>query len=128
MAGAQVQAASYIYGNLSPGDAYAGIRLDFTGAAQKVAGSSLIWSTAGYNWLLWGSAGDYYVRCTYTGSAPSGSATSTWLQLNVSRNWYYEVTATGTLAGTMTISIATDSGGTNIISTADVYLEASVEI
>lgn len=69
---------------------------------------------------LWGQGitpANYWARLTVTaGSAPtSGSATSTWLQLNSSRSWTWTRASLGTTSATITLEIASDSGGTTIV-------------
>ena len=118
---------SWVDISISPNDSYAGVRYNSGGNEEFVEGSALLWDDTGNDWLVSGSASDYWIRCT-AAATPLGSAKGVWLQLNTTRSWYFAVTGTGTANDTLTIEIATDSGGANIIDSCTVYLEASVEI
>lgn len=123
----QLYNASYTQFNISPTDSYAGYRLTSAGDIHKCEATSATFTDTGLNWLNSGSG--YYVRVTVVGDTlTSSSGTGTWLALSTTRTWYYSVTGvSGLLAGTLTVEIADDSVGTNILATASVYLEASVE-
>src|SRR5574341_883987 len=61
-----------------------------------------------------GIGANYWVRVTATGDTPSGTL-NTWLALSSSRV-YSLSSSNGNRSCTLTIQIATDSGGTNIVS------------
>lgn len=101
-------------------------------------GSTSVWvsngtSGAGANWgtpTTSGAGANYWIRATLSsGSTPSGSALNTWHQLNAQRGWLVERNSTiGTTSCTLSVSIATDSAGTNIVATADLSLGASLTV
>jgi hypothetical protein len=121
---------SYFDGSLAPADSFAGVQYTSAGDIYKCEGNTLTYTDTTMNWLLVGSAADYWIRATYTGDAPNGgSAVNSWLQLSTTRSWSVGVTGNqGLLSSTLTISIATDSGGSNIIATGLCYIEATVEL
>lgn len=84
-------------------------------------------STAG-NWFTpttTGIGSSYWVRVTKNSGAnnTSGQALGTWLQLSSNRSWTWVVTGNNSLSANLTIEIATDSLGSNIVAT-----EASVNV
>lgn len=78
-------------------------------------------STSPTNWYTptTGSIGTgYWVRATATSGSLSSGTTGSWLQLNSARTWVRDNAGTeGTLSATLTLEIATDSGGVNIVAT-----------
>lgn len=67
----------------------------------------------------------YWIRATKTsGTTPGGDALATWLQLNVARQWYLRAAPNNDFACTLTIQIATDSAGTNIVTSGGYSIEA----
>jgi len=69
----------------------------------------------------------YWIRCTVnSGTTPTGSATGSWLQLNAARTWQHDQTVIGTVTCTLTIEIASDSGGANIVSSGSFTITADV--
>lgn len=122
---------SYYKFSISPADAYAGIQYTSAGDQYKAEGTTLSYTDTGANWLLVGSSADYWMYMEWTGgageTAPQGSAYNSWLQLSTTRSWHQGVTGLGTKYSYLTVKIATDSGGSNIIATAAIYLEAAVE-
>lgn len=85
---------------------------------------------ASYNWITptTGST-THYVRATLTSGTFSSGTTGSWLALTTNRAWVTEVTSSfGTKSTSALIEIATDSGGTNVVVSANVTLEATVEL
>lgn len=76
--------------------------------------------TLDQTWLLSGSASDYSVRLTGTGSAPDSGSTATWLALTSSREWYWEVVGIGFKEFTGTLEIAKTSNLSNILASCSV--------
>lgn len=98
------------------------------GTAQAVGDS-----TTNFNWgtpTTAGAGNSYWVRATLSsGSTPSGTL-NTWLQLSTTRGWsvFRSSSSVGTTTSVLTIQIATDSGGSNIIDTATITLVANIDI
>lgn len=112
----------------SPTDAYAGVQYRSAGGEYGMNNStSLSWNYSGTDWLVRGSAGDYWIKATPTGGTIQGSATSTWLQLNADRGWYISELGLGSDSTSLLIEVATDSGGTNVIESCTVALSVSVD-
>ena len=82
-----------------------------------------------YNWLTptTGST-TYYVRATLISGSLNSGTTGTWQALTTDRAWdvYVNEFTSGFQNANLTIAIATDSGGTNIVVSANISLEASV--
>jgi hypothetical protein len=82
-----------------------------------------------YNWLTptTGST-TYYVRATLNSGSLNSGTTGVWEALTTDRVWDVFVSefSSGFQNANLTIAIATDSGGTNIVVSANISLEASV--
>jgi hypothetical protein len=85
------------------------------------------WVNVG-NWLVVGSVADYEVYLGYTGDAPSGSSTGTWLNLGTTRDWTWTTTL-GILSANVLLSIgpAGSSGANNYLTDIlyTVYVEST---
>ncbi len=108
---------------------YAGVRLSLGGTeyAYSAAGSP-----TGFNlgsWLLSGDAADFWARCTLNSGTLDGanSGVGSWLQLNTTRSWAIVRTTNGNDTADFDIDIATDSGGANIIASANYTPSATRE-
>lgn len=107
---------------LSPATATAYYGLGSSGTGEYYSFGVVNWT-----WLLLGVNSDYQVRATLvSGTAPSGSATGSWLTLNTSRNWSLTKSGVGTRTCTLTIEIrrVVDSV---VIDTATVDITAIVD-
>jgi hypothetical protein len=70
----------------------------------------------------------YYIRATLvTGIAPGGSLLNTWLALSALRTWNHSRSSVGQRSCQLTIQIASDAAGSNIVSSGQFSLLASVE-
>lgn len=81
-----------------------------------------------YDWVTPTSAGgNYYIRATVSsGATPTGSAVNSWISTGSAITWEVRVIDPDTtVTSNLSISIATDSGGTNIVHTGSVSLTAS---
>lgn len=82
-----------------------------------------------YDWITptTGST-SYFVRATLNSGSLSSGTTGTWLALTSDRNWAVQKleNSTGSQVANLTIAIASDSGGTNIVVSATISLEATV--
>ena len=117
---------------LSPADATAAIQFRSDGVLN-------IYGSLGIDALSWfaptevGIGAAYWIRLTVTsGDGPnSGDSTGAWLSLSVTRTWSWTVTSNsgGLRSGVVTVQIATDSAGSNIVaSKTGVNISATVEI
>lgn len=89
-----------------------------TSTGADTAFSTQYWHTSGNTTI-----GDAYwvrfTRVTGTSTNYAGAAVSTWHQISSTRSCGYDVPeAAGEFAGTYTIEIASDSGGSTIVSTS----------
>jgi len=122
-----VPAGSYIDVALTPADAGVNYTLLFDGSyliTGDVAGT-----LATGVWLspTTGST-TRYIRATLTSGTFTSGTVGSWLQLNTNRTWRTQFTsAFGSKTTTATFDLATDSGGTNIVQTVSVTLEAVVD-
>lgn len=76
-----------------------------------------------------GIGAGYWVRATLnSGTSPSGAALATWLSLaSVARQWTLTRSTQGTSTCSLTISIATDAAGTNVVATGTYVITASFD-
>ena len=125
---------SVLESNITPTDSYAGIRFNADGTIDSqentVNGFNHI-AVASWYTPTGGTPGTgYWIRATLTGGTnPIVGTLSTWLQLSSTRTWQNTITGIDYLQAIMTIEIATDSGGSNIVATATNYaIEAQVEV
>lgn len=82
-----------------------------------------------YNWITptTGST-TYFVRATLNSGSLNSGTTGTWLALTSNRVWsvYKDESSAGSQTADLTIAIASDSGGTDIVVSANVSLQAEV--
>ena len=96
---------------------YSGIQLNSNGTQYRYAfnGGTLGLTT----WLLGGTAAQFWARCTVNAGTLDGgsSATGTWLNLAITRDWYItdSIPNSGTVTVDFDIEIATDASGVDII-------------
>ena len=84
---------------------------------------------ASYNWLTpTATASTHFVRLTPTSGTFSGATTGVWLALTSDRAWAVSRFSVGTNSASGTLAISTNSGGTNIVATASITLQAVVDI
>jgi len=94
------------------GSAAVSIELNSSGVASYSEGGVTVFS---YNWLLTGSASDYYAYMDApTGSAFSTGTTGSSLQLNTTRTWSLSQSGDGSKSNTSTLRIK-NSSGTDIV-------------
>jgi hypothetical protein len=80
-------------------------------------------------WLESGSASDVQVYCTYTGDAPAGSATSTWLDCSSSTYWGVSTSGSGYESKSCTLTLTFRNKNTQAtLDTATITLNANTEI
>lgn len=119
----------YLDTALSPTDARVVFSINSNGTV--LATGDTAGTLASYNWITptTGST-TYYVRATLTSGTFTSGTTGTWLALSSNRSWTTGFTSNspGSKTTTATFEIATDSGGTNVVVSASVTLEAIVDI
>lgn len=120
---------TYLDSALSPTDASTTLNINSNGTV--VATGANTGTLASYNWITptTGST-TYYVRATLTSGTFTSGTTGTWLALSSNRSWNtsYISDTPGNKVTTATFEIATDSGGTNVVVSASISLEAIVDI
>jgi hypothetical protein len=119
----------YLDTALSPTDARVVFSVNSNGTV--LATGDTAGTLASYNWITptTGST-TYYVRATLTSGTFSSGTTGTWLALTSNRSWVTLFTSNspGNKMTTATFEIATDSGGTNVVVSASISLEAFVDL
>lgn len=99
---------------------YAGVIFTALGS-QRSLGPGIADETHELTWLLRGVAADYWVRCTLNSGTlePGADSTGIWITMDTDNRWYIRDGDSGPSAvdASITIDIATDSGGSNIIAT-----------
>jgi hypothetical protein len=107
--------------------ANAGYQLHSDGTIDLNRATTLTWSVNGGTWLTGGASSDAEVRATLnSGSTPSGSALSTWLNLGTTRNWYVTRSANGTTTCNLTVEIR-DASTLTVLDSATIVLTATVD-
>lgn len=94
------------------GTATAGVTFGADGALTS-SGSDSILSKS--RWAAAGFPGGYIRVTLNSGTAPTTGTTGSWLALSSARSWSWQRATVGTTNANITIEIATDSGGTNVI-------------
>ena len=105
----------------------AGVTLDSDGNEYAIAADGIgDGDDLTPHWLLIGAAGDYYGFCTQnSGDALEGAALDTWLVLSTDRSWFLNNGTGGTTkTANITVKIARDSGGTDVVANNDYDLSA----
>jgi hypothetical protein len=92
-----------------------------TGVAYWITGP------VNHRWCASLPSSTYYVRATVTSGEVSGGTTGTWLSTDVNRSWSRNRDATGISSATLLIEIATDSNGSNIITSGSYTITAIIE-
>lgn len=111
---------------------YAGVRLHSNGLQYyKNPSGTYAQETAGTPdpWLIIGSNDGFWARCTVDAGSlnDDNSGTGSWLQLDTTRSWSIVDTVAGPvpdITATITLEIATDDNGDDVIATQQFYLEA----
>ncbi|MEO8804632.1 MAG: hypothetical protein ABI433_01005 [Burkholderiaceae bacterium] len=103
------------------------VRRDGTWQLTNVSGTPTLSPSGSQTWLTPNNAGSgdaRWVRVTNAGpDAPTGTL-ATWLALTADRAWVLTAPPATTVNCTLTVAIATDSGGSNIVSSGSVTLHA----
>ena len=119
----------YLDTALSPTDARVVFSVNSNGTV--LATGDTAGTLASYNWITptTGST-TYYVRATLTSGTFSSGTTGTWLALTSNQSWVTLFTSNspGNKMTTATFELATDSGGTNVVVSASISLEAFVDL
>jgi hypothetical protein len=111
---------------LDPADATANVSFGTDGACSTASdlGSLADWWTRA---PIVGIGASYWIRCTVNSGSVTGSATGSWLQLNSVRSWGITRTVIGTATANLTIAIASDAAGANILASDTFNLSAIVD-
>ena len=125
----RLDADTYLDSALSPTDA--GVTININSNGTVVVTSLNLGTLASYNWITptTGST-SYYVRADPISGTFSSGTPSTWLALTSNRSWSttYTSNTPGNKMTTATFEIATDSAGTNVVVSAEISLEAYVDL
>lgn len=104
------------------------VRRDGTWQLTTGTGTPSISPSGSQNWVLPQNAtsGDTrWIRMTVnSGTAPTGLTAGTWTQLNTDRAVVLTAGPASTFDANITLDIATDSGGSNIVSSGVVVMHA----
>lgn len=107
----------------APGTATAGVTFGTDGAIS-FNGSG---PAADTNWWRPTAAGigaSYWVRATVNSGTLSTGTSGSWLQLNAARSWTKSSTGAGVLTCNITLQVASDAGGVDIVSSGSYNLSA----
>lgn len=86
-------------------------------------------SVNAYNWVVPTSEGsNYWCRATLSsGSTPLGSGLGSWIDTALNPGWEIQLSTVGSDTSVLSVQIASDSGGSNIIDTATITLYVQVD-
>lgn len=83
-------------------------------------------STPWFTPLTAGIGSSYWVKVTLnTGTAPGGDVTGSWLALSSARSWSLTRAINGTVSNNLTVQIASDAAGANVVATATFTMTAT---
>jgi hypothetical protein len=95
--------------------------------ATKTASATWAIGPVSHNWHSNPTAtvGDtFWIRATPTTGTFTSGTTGSWLQMNIDNVWTVSAPSLGSKSCTCTFEIATDSGGTNIVTSGSYIIEA----
>lgn len=123
----RLDSGTYLDSTFSPLDAQTTLTVGSNGALDVSTFNSGV--LASYDWLTpTATASTHFVRLTPTSGTFSGATTGVWLALTSDRAWFVNQTGVGFSSASGTLAISTNSGGTNIVATATITLQALVDI
>lgn len=116
---------TYTNTTFDPGTA--GVTLAINSNGSLTATGDNVGPLDSYDWIT-PTAGSttYFVRATLIGGSFSTGTTGTWLALTSNRTWSVSQSGAGTQTANATFEIASDSGGTNVVASANIILTADV--
>ena len=112
---------------VSSGTVSAGVHLATDGEEWAISSAGTLEGDSQGNWLDVGSNTDFWVRCTLNNGTLDAynSGTGTWLALTSARSWGVEkIAGKGTDSASITLEIASDAGGSNIIDSQGYIIQA----
>jgi hypothetical protein len=105
-----------VHNTVTPTQANAGWRFNTNGSIDIRVGASY---TVNQNWFNPNSTNignQYWARATLSsGTSPGGDVVGSWLALTSAREWNLSQSIVGLTTCTLTIAIASDAAGTNIV-------------
>ena len=113
-------------------DCFAGVFLKNDGVEWAYSNAGATEGTNLGDWLDIGTTADMWVRCTLDSGDLDGAnaGTGSWLAMTISRGWAIVDTTIpgGADLATITLEMATDAGGSNIIDTRSYNLSAEQDV
>jgi len=100
---------------------------DGTVSATKTAAASWNTGPVAHNWFnptLAGAGNAYWVRATINSGSLTSGTTGAWTSLASNQSWVVTKAVIGVLSCNMTIEIASDSGGANIVTSGSYTITA----
>ena len=123
----RLDSGTYLDSTFAPLDAQTDINVGSNGVLGVSTFNSGV--LANYNWITpTATASTHFVRLTPTSGFFSGDTTGVWLALTSDRAWAVSRFSVGFNSASGTLAISTNSGGTNIVATATITLQALVDI
>jgi hypothetical protein len=122
----RLDSGTYLDSTFSPLDAQTTLTVGSNGALDVGTFNSGV--LASYNWITpTATASTHFVRLTPTSGTFSGTTTGVWVALTTNAAWFVNQTGVGFSSASGTLAISTNSGGTNIVATASITLQALVD-
>ncbi len=111
--------------SLSSGTPNAGVTLQSDGTCTFLSsGGSAPTSNQWFTPTTTGIGSTHWVFCTVNSGSLSGGTAGVWLALSAGQSFSRNRTTVGTSAANITLQLATDSGGANIVDSATFNLDA----
>ena len=123
----RLDSGTYLDSTFSPLDAQTTLTVGSNGVLDVGTFNSGVLDS--YDWLTpTATASTHFVRLTPTSGTFSGTTTGVWVALTTDAAWFVNQTGVGFNSASGTLAISTNSGGTNIVATATITLQALVDI
>ena len=123
----RLDSGTYLDSTFSPLDAQTTLTVGSNGVLDVGTFNSGVLDS--YDWITpTTTASTHFVRLTPTSGVFSGTTTGVWVALTTNAAWYVNQTGVGFSSASGTLAISTNSGGTNIVATASITLQAQVDI
>jgi hypothetical protein len=123
----RLDSGTYLDSTFSPLDAQTTLTVGSNGVLDVGTFNSGVLDS--YDWLTpTATASTHFVRLTPSSGTFSGTTTGVWVALTTNAAWFVNQTGVGFSSASGTLAISTNSGGTNIVATATITLQALVDI
>lgn len=103
-----------------------------TVSATKTGSATWNQGPVAHNWFngapSTGIGNNFWVRATLNSGTLNGGTTGVWLQLSSDRTWNVLRSSAGTQTANLTLQIATDAAGANIVTSGTYVITANFDL